>query len=393
MTPCPENAASEVVYSVMRGGETSTTKTELKKGYAEMKKNSLGGTYSETGVEIQTMLENALMDLYESQRADRYDDMKEYTYWPALADCSPVTTPQIIHTLFGELTHIGVAVQTAVGFGPGFADKTVCREAAFRGLDLNLLEGKLTFPLRNANGDIVGFAGLRRASESGSRWVISTLPGIPGTDGILFGFQQAKYSGREGFLLCDSITDVFLLHEKGFDNAVCPVGTRLNERHSQTLSKYRGKVVVLGHGKRTPREALRTLSDQGLSVEVLVNPETLADAEDLAGLLNSEEGCKELEEFLSTTVDWDKRTLAQTLNEIFDNCDLARLVDNRIACAKACVAAVVDGFQSKYNDPIFLDAAAGEIAQKTRISKKTLLRALKQCYSFNEIVTDDDLPF
>ena len=283
------------------------------KGIIRVKKNSTKSICFETDAAIQDLLEDALMDLYESRRADRYDYYK-YELWPPLEDCSSGNTPRIIHMLFGELTRIGVTVQTSVGFGPGFADKTVCREAAFRGLDLNLLEGKLTFPLRNANGDIVGFAGLRRVSESGPRWVISTFPGIPGTDGILFGFQQAKCSGRAGFLLCDSISDVFLLHEKGFDNAVCPVGARLNERHAQTLSKYRGKVIVLGHGKRTPREALRKLSDQGLSVEVLVIPEILADAEDLAGLLNSEEGCKELEEFLSTTVDWDERTLVQTLN-------------------------------------------------------------------------------
>lgn len=179
-----------------------------------------------------------------------------------------------------------------------------------------------------------------------------------------------------------------LLHQHGYDNAVCPIGSQfLTERHAELLKKHRKAVTVVlnnnDSGRNMTAKVVKMLSACGLSVST---PSVYAttNERDLIGLLKCKDGRMLFEDALRCAL--PKNVIERMLHNIFDQHDL-RILDERINCAKECVDAVG-------NLPVMhsyiLDGCAGEIARKTGISKKVLIWEIKQ---LNKLMTDDDLPF
>ena len=293
--------------------------------------------------------------------------------------------------LFGPLLRCGISLKTIANFDAGFADSgELSKLERYYDIDcerLKDLEGRLTFPLRNHYGDIVGFAGRRATGASGARWMLA-LDEKDKSDGILFGLNRAKHSSKDWFLLCEGIPEVMLLHQHGYDNAVCPVGSHfLTERHAELLKKYRKAVSILFEnnedGRNKTDDAVKTLSSCGHTVSTPFVYAT-TNERDLIGLLNDEDGKMLLEKALNGAP--PKNAIERMLNDVFDQYDL-RFLDERINCAQECVATVCD-LPAVHS--YILDGCAGEIARKTGISKKVLVREIRQ---LNKLMTDDDLPF
>ena len=336
----------------------------------------------------QHLFEDALQDLCDEDERyilcyyDNYYSKKSVTE-------KDMTKP--LATLFGPLLRDGISLKTIANFDAGFADSgELSKLERYYDIDCDrfkCLQGRLTFPLRNDYGDIVGFVGRRAADASGARWMLA-LNEKDKSDGILFGLDRAKHSSKDWFLLCEWIPEVMLLHQHGYDNAVCPIGSQfLTERHAELLKKHRKAVTVVlnnnDSGRNMTAKVVKMLSACGLSVST---PSVYAttNERDLIGLLKCKDGRMLFEDALRCAL--PKNVIERMLHNIFDQHDL-RILDERINCAKECVDAVG-------NLPVMhsyiLDGCAGEIARKTGISKKVLIWEIKQ---LNKLMTDDDLPF
>ena len=317
----------------------------------------------------------AVQQRFEHALEEQFHRYSIYTIPDVTTDSMPV----FLSDLFDELTSIGVSPKTAGQFGAGYADEKVLFIAErYENIDCNQLwplEGRLTFPLRTGNGDIVGFVGLCSSREIGSRWNTIRLCGAPESGSVLFGFDQAKRSARDSFILCEGISEVLALHQNGFDNAVCLVGgLSVTERHAKLMKRYRKAVTILfdndEFGKRKIADAEKALSDCGLVVKTPFNCKNRLT--DLVGLLQQKDGKKLLEKTLYSN--WASRNeLDIKLKEIFDRYNLRFLIE-RIACAEECVVELAEyAF-----DPYSIDGIAGAIESKTGISKKVLIPELKQ---------------
>lgn len=200
------------------------------------------------------------------------------------------------------------------------------------------------------------------------------------SDGLLFGLLKAECSSKDWFLLCERIPEVMLLHQLGYDNAMCPVGSRfITKRHAELIKKYRKAVTILfdndEHGRRKTTDATKTLLTCGFTVS---NPFFFINcSKNLVGLLKREDGKERLEKALQsggTSIN----EIDRKLNDVFEQYDLS-VLDQRISCAKDCVVQVAEyAF-----DPYSLDAIAGEIENKTGVSKRVLLPELKQLHEWN----------
>ena len=87
----------------------------------------------------------------------------------------------------------------------------------------------------------------------------------------IYGLHLAKENKEKELILCEGFMDVLLLHQEGFTNAVCPVGTHLTKEQAANLKKYADCVVISydsdEYGKRAAARAAELLKEAGLTVK------------------------------------------------------------------------------------------------------------------------------
>lgn len=111
--------------------------------------------------------------------------------------------------------------------------------------------GRVTFPIRDAQGRIVGFGGRLLDPDAKTQKYINSPEGpVFSKSKLLYALdrvansQRLKKDGR--VLIMEGYTDVIAAHEAGFDNAVAPLGTALTAEQVQLLRRYgQGIALVL----------------------------------------------------------------------------------------------------------------------------------------------------
>ncbi|MBR3362057.1 MAG: toprim domain-containing protein [Lachnospiraceae bacterium] len=90
---------------------------------------------------------------------------------------------------------------------------------------------------------------------------------------IIYGLNLAKGNEEKELILCEGYMDVILLHQEGFTNAVCTVGSNLTKEQAANLKKYADRVVLSydsdEFGKRGASRAAEVLKEAGLTVKKL----------------------------------------------------------------------------------------------------------------------------
>lgn len=112
---------------------------------------------------------------------------------------------------------------------------------------IDLLRNRLTFPIENEYGDIVGFAG-RTLSEDTKEPKYINLPETPifKKRQILFGLNNAKSAIRETgrVFLVEGYFDVISLHRKGIENVCGVMGTSLTVEQLRLISNIAKEVYL-----------------------------------------------------------------------------------------------------------------------------------------------------
>ncbi len=135
---------------------------------------------------------------------------------------------------------------------------------------------RLMFPLRDAQGRAVAFAG--RAFSGEPKYV--NVPNTPlftkGT--LLYGLDAAVESMRKQgrAVLVEGYTDVIGLHAAGIGEAVGSMGTALTEAQARLLSRYTDRVVIAydrdAAGSAAALRGMVVLRSAGLKVQVAQLP-------------------------------------------------------------------------------------------------------------------------
>ena len=170
----------------------------------------------------------------------------------------------------------GIA-QTYVDFEVGMAGRSVPHGFA-------AMAGRIIFPIRDANGRLVGFAGrttfnpTQEQKKYVKKYMNSSSDGLYKKSGTLYGLFQASNAIRnEGFcFLNEGYKDVLAMVAAGYPNSVAQCGAAFTNDQALLLKKYTSRVAVLmdadERGRNIAAEAIKVLQKNGIQTCDLVLP-------------------------------------------------------------------------------------------------------------------------
>ena len=166
----------------------------------------------------------------------------------------------------------------------GFREKDIAtaglaRPARNRRL-VDLMRGRLMFPIRNTAGDMVGFGGRLLAGE-GPKYLNTSETTLYKKGELLYGLDRSRSAiSREGTaVVVEGYTDVIAFHLADMPLAVATCGTALGEGHFDLLRRFASRIVMAfdadaaGAGAAVRGGELRIAVDLDLDLRVAKMPE------------------------------------------------------------------------------------------------------------------------
>lgn len=124
----------------------------------------------------------------------------------------------------------------------------------------------VVIPIHDKNGNPIGVNG---RSVEGKRFKLTKhMP----KKKILFNMHRAKKSGGTA-IFCESQFDVMKIHQAGYPNAVCALGSHISREQAALLQRNFDRVIIMTDADKAGRKAGRTLASMlpGSSVEWAVH--------------------------------------------------------------------------------------------------------------------------
>lgn len=153
-----------------------------------------------------------------------------------------------------------------------------------RGRRYDRFRGRVIFPIRDALGRLVGFAG-RVLGDGTPKYLNSPESELFRKGELLYALDKARAEIRKGgeVLVVEGYMDVIALHQAGFGNAVATLGTALTAAHAEALARLDAKRVQLAFdsdeaGQRATLAGL----DQTATRRLLVSAVTVPHGKDPA---------------------------------------------------------------------------------------------------------------
>jgi len=146
---------------------------------------------------------------------------------------------------------------------------------------------RVTFPIYNTAGAIVGFGG-RTLSNHPAKYINSPQTKYFNKSRLLYGYYLAKNSiyKQKEIIITEGYLDVIMLHQAGFESAVATLGTALTSEHLPLIKKGEPKVIIAYDGDSAgiaaALKAAKMLSRSGFEGHVVLFPEGMDPADMVA---------------------------------------------------------------------------------------------------------------
>lgn len=137
--------------------------------------------------------------------------------------------------------------------------------------------GRITFPIRNVHGDVVGFTAriLVETDDSGGKYINTPQTLVFDKSRVIFGLNFAKQSIRQKNLaiFVEGQTDVISCHQAGSDNVVATSGTALTEGHIALIKRYTKNIAYSfdsdSAGIAAAKRAIGIALEGGMAVKII----------------------------------------------------------------------------------------------------------------------------
>lgn len=264
--------------------------------------------------------------------------------------------------LDGLLNHLRGA------FSPERLEEAGLVQRPSSGETIDRFRKRIIVPIRSPGGRLVAFGG--RIFGSGEpKFINSPETPVFRKSRNLFGLHRgARAIRRSGFaILVEGYFDVIVLHQRGFSNAVAPLGTSLTEEQAQLLRRYVEKAIVCmdadAAGQAAAMRAAGLLLEHGLAVNIAPLPE----GEDPDSFVRRG-GAEAFKELLSGS----QPAYGYVLKETTSRCDLGRPQEQRRALAELLP------LLNRISDPIEKRSAVGQTAQRLDIEQHVVITELNR---------------
>ncbi len=147
--------------------------------------------------------------------------------------------------------------------------------------------GRLIFPLKDKDGQVVGFSARRIRDDGSSKYVNSPETRIFHKSEVLYNYDIAKEIARhDGYVyVLEGFMDVIALSKAGIRSAVALMGTNLSDEHIKMLRFLRAEVRLCldgdAAGQTGMMKIIQKLSKADIPFRIVLNPNDLRDPDDI----------------------------------------------------------------------------------------------------------------
>lgn len=135
--------------------------------------------------------------------------------------------------------------------------------------------GRIIFPIRNARGDIVAFAG-RIIGAWEPKYLNSPASKLYDKSNILYGLFQARneITKNDFVIVTEWYMDTISLHQAWYKNTVCVSGTALTEKHITLIKRLTKKIFLCFDndkaGTNATNLAIEMLKNKEMEVKIII---------------------------------------------------------------------------------------------------------------------------
>ncbi len=141
------------------------------------------------------------------------------------------------------------------------------------------LRGRITFPIRDVRGRVIGFGGRALSKEQEPKYLNTPETPVFRKRTSFYGFPQAlepiRRSGR--VIICEGYFDAIALARAGMGEALATCGTALTPDHAKQLRRRTTNVFLLfdgdAAGQKAMERAMAVLLPEGLRIRAVLLPD------------------------------------------------------------------------------------------------------------------------
>lgn len=165
-------------------------------------------------------------------------------------------------------------------------------------------QGRVIFPICDANGDVVGYSARRIVDDDSAKYINSEESYVFLKRKILYNYHNAKQKAHlAGYVyVLEGFMDVFALYRVGIESCVALMGTALTEEHIRLLRALNVEIRLCLDGdaagqKNTMKSALM-LAQAGLDFRIVDNQNNERDPDEIL----SDDGPNALKDYLNNLI-------------------------------------------------------------------------------------------
>ena len=252
------------------------------------------------------------------------------------------------------------------GYSSGFLKKTSLFSK--KNPQWSLFSQRLIFPIRQHQGEIVGFGG-RILEGEGPKYINSPDNSIFHKRRNLYGIDLAKehIKKTKSFILCEGYFDVLSFYQAGIYNAIAPLGTAFTPEQAKLLHRYsqKGTIVFDGDdaGVNATIKASCIMEEEGLDGVVI----SLDSGQDPASIL-AKSGSQKLQHTVQSS--------APILEFILE--EASSIFDKNTPHGKEQILEQVFPYIRSIKSPVKQEASLQIIADTISVSFRSIDEAFKQ---------------
>jgi DNA primase len=146
----------------------------------------------------------------------------------------------------------------------------------------DFFRGRLIFPIFDANGRIIAFAGRILGQAKGPKYINSAETLVYHKSDVLYGMHTARHEIRKHkeCILVEGYTDVISLWQEGVEHAVASSGTALTEGQLKLIGRYADRLCMIYDGDEAGQNAMIRAIEIAFKVGIAVQILELPDQED-----------------------------------------------------------------------------------------------------------------
>ncbi|MCB0827792.1 MAG: DNA primase [Solirubrobacterales bacterium] len=254
----------------------------------------------------------------------------------------------------------GALADFGVGYAPGAWDTLIVRgqqagfslaELARTGLAQKSQKGamydrfrkRITFPIRDPRGRVVGFGARATGSEQKPKYLNSAEGELFHKSEILYGIDRARApmakAGRA--IVVEGYTDVIALHQVGLTESVGVMGTAITEPQLAMLSATIDTVILALDADAAGRKAMLRAQQVAAGRKLTIRVAAMPAGEDPAEMVVAEGGADRFRELVDGAVELPEFHLELILGEVDTNSPQSR--DSGLAQAAPVLAGIAAG--------------------------------------------------